>query len=203
MIKFKEFNENLKNKGLSEEMQDKIALLMYISENEDMINESYDLENLTEAQEELIIEGVNDWLEKVGMKLHKGKGIIDYLASFTKGAGKLIMAAIKKDKEEVKKIASNFKKEDVVDFLLKLDMATMHIVTGPIHFIDAVTGWDLMANIKHATESAKDKLKLFYDAIQKVKDSIQAVLDGKKKERMLKVADNISYNMPNLDGSAR
>jgi len=196
MIKFKDFNESLKNKDLSEEMQDKIALLMYISENEDMINESYDLENLTEAQEELIIEGANDWLEKVGMKLHKGKGIIDYLASFTKGAGKLIMAAIKKDEEEVKKIASNFKKEDVVDFLLKLDMATMHIVTGPIHFVDAVTGWDLMANIKHAAEGAKDKLKLFYDAIQKVKDSIKAVLDGKRKERMLKVADNLSYNMP-------
>jgi len=198
MIKFKEFSESLKNKGLSEEMQDKIALLMYISENENMINESYDLENLTEAQEELIIESVNDWLEKVGMKLHKGNGIIDYLASFTKGVGKLIMAAISKDKEEVKKIASNFKKEEVVDFLLKMDMATMHIVTGPIHFVDAVTGWDLMANIKHAAEGAKDKLKLFYGAMQKVKGIIQAVLDGKKKERMLKVANKLEYNMPDL-----
>jgi len=193
MISFKKFKYE---EYLVNEMEDKIALLVYLSENNEMINESYDMENLTESQKIILVEGVNDWLNKVGMKLHKGDGIIDYLVGFTKGAGKLIMAAVKKDKEEVKKIASSLDKGKVIDFLLKLDMATLHIVTGPIHFVDAVTGWDLMANLKHAAEGAKDMLKIFYDAIKKVKDSISTVLDGNKQKKMLKVAQNLEYNMP-------
>jgi hypothetical protein len=198
MIKFKEFNESLKNKDLTEEIQDKIVLLMYMSENEDMINESYDLENLTEAQEEMIVEGINNWLEKVGMKLHKGDGILDYLLQFGKGIGKLIMAGIKRDEKRVKEIASEFTKEKVIDFLLKLDMATMHIVTGPIHFIDAITGWDLMSNLKHAAEDAKDKLKSFYKAMKNVKDSIASVLGGHRQKNMMRVATNLEYNMPDI-----
>ena len=196
MVSFKEYKEIT-------EMQDKIALLMYIAENDEMINESYDMDSLTEADKEAIVNKTNSWLDKVGMKLHKGTGIIDYLKVFSKGAGKLIMAAIRKDKDEVKAIANTIEKEKVLDFLLKLDMATMHIVTGPIHFVDAVTGWDLMANIKKAAETADDKLKIFYDAISKVKNSIKTVLGGERQKKMLRVADNLEYNMPNPDGSTK
>ena len=196
MVSFKEYKEIT-------EMQDKIALLMYIAENDEMINESYDMDSLTEADKEAIVNKTNSWLDKVGMKLHKGTGIIDYLKVFSKGAGKLIMAAIRKDKDEVKAIANTIEKEKVLDFLLKLDMATMHIVTGPIHFVDAVTGWDLMANIKKAAETADDKLKIFYDAINKVKNSIKTVLGGERQKKMLRVADNLEYNMPNPDGSPK
>jgi hypothetical protein len=196
MIKYSEFKELQAQEQITNEMEDKIALLMYLSENDEMINESYDFENLTEAQEELMVEGINDWLGKVGMKLHKGDGIIDYLKGFAKGTGEIIMAAIKKDEAKVKEIAGRMDKAKVVDFLLKLDMATMHIVTGPIHFIDAVTGWDLMANLKHAAEGAKDMLKTFYDAIAKVKASITSVLGGDRQKKMMRVATNLEYNMP-------
>lgn len=201
MISFKEFKSINEAEILSEDMQDKMALLMYLSENDEMINESYDMDALTEAQETELTEAINDWLAKVGMKLHKGDGIIDYLKGFTKGAGALIIAAIKGNKDEVKKIAGTLEKAKVVDFLLKLDMATMHIVTGPIHAIDAITGWDLMANIQHAAKGAENMLKAFYDGIQKVKDSIKKVLGGDRQKKMLKVADNLAYNMPNLDGA--
>ena len=192
-MKFKQYIED---KKITEDMQDKIMLLMYLSENEDNLNESYDFNTLTEAQELELVEGVDDWLGKIGMKLHKGDGLIDYLVGFTKGAGQLIMAAIKKDEKKVKEIASRMNKAKVIDFLLKLDMATMHVVTGPIHFIDAVTGWDMMADLKHTAEGAKDKLKAFYNAMKKVKDSITVVLSGDKKQKMLKAASRIEYNMP-------
>lgn len=198
MIGFKEYNESMAQKQMTEAMQDKIALLTYIVENDEMLNESYDMENLTEAQEVLIVEGVNDWLGKIGMKLHKGDGIISYVKQFVGGAGKLILAAIKGDKEEVKKIASGLEKEKVVDFLLKLDMATMHVVTGPIHFVDAVTGWDLMVNLKHAAKGAKDMLKSFYTAIKDVKASISHVLGGDRQKKMLRVAQNLELNMPDV-----
>jgi len=187
-MKFKSY---LEHKNLSEEMEDKIMLLMYLSENENVLNE-----NLQTLSEKEITEGVNKWLDKVGMKLHKGNGIIDYLLKFSKGTGQIIMAAIKKDDKKVKEIASKLEKSHIIDFLLKLDMATMHIVTGPIHFIDAVTGWDLMANLNHAAEGAKDKIATFYQAMKSVKDSIKSLLTGDKQTKMLKVAGNIEYNMP-------
>lgn len=189
MITYKEFKQQ---SMLTEDMEDKIALLMFIAENE-ILNES--LDTMNEAE---LVEGINDWLGKVGMKLHKGDGIIDYIKQFTGGAGKLIMAAVKGDKKKVKEIADSLDKAKVIDFLLKLDMATMHIVTGPIHFVDAVTGWDLMANLKHAAKGAADMLKTFYDAIKKVKDSIVRVLDGEKQQKMLKVAGNLEMNMPDI-----
>lgn len=187
MKTFKEFKKEL----IISEMEDKVTTLLWLSENEDILNES--LETLNEDE---LVEGINDWLGKVGMKLHKGDGIIDYIKQFTGGAGKLILAAIKGDKKKVKEIADSLEKEKVVDFLLKLDMATMHVVTGPIHFIDAITGWDLMVNLKHAAHGASDLLKGFYDAIKKVKDTIVKVLDGEKKEKMLQVATNLEVNMP-------
>jgi len=199
MIGYKEYINEKEMALMSEDMQDKIALLMYMAENDESINESYDMENLTEAQEEVIVEGVNDWLGKIGMKLHKGDGIISYMKQFIGGAGKLIVAAVKGDKEEVKKIASSLDKAKVMDFLLKLDMATMHVVTGPIHFIDAVTGWDLMVNLKHAAEGAKNMLHSFYKAMADVKDSIKDVLGGDRQKKMMRVAQNLEYNMPNIE----
>jgi hypothetical protein len=202
MIKFKEFNSLKNQQNLTEEMEDKIAILMYLAESEEMLNESAinELSLLTEAE---AVKKANGWLSKIGMKLHKGKGIIDYVKQFTGVAGKMILAAIKGDKEAVKKHAEGVEKHEIMDFLLKLDMATMHIVTGPIHFIDAITGWDLMVNIKHAAEGATDKLKAFYDGIKKVKDSITQVLGGDRQKRMLKVADNLEFNMPDVKAEGK
>ena len=179
---FKELKELQESKTLTEDMEDKISILLY----------------LTEAQEVLILEDVHSWLDKVGLKIHKGTGLLDYMKAFAVGAGKIFIAAIKKDEEEVKKIAATLQKAHVIDFLLKLDMATMHIVTGPIHFVDAVTGWDLMANIKKASAGAKSRLKAFYAALKSVKDSVVAVLDGAKQKKMLSKVDAIDSSMPNL-----
>jgi len=192
----KKFSEYMSEKALVEEMEDKIGLMLYMAEKSDIIAESYDFENLTESQRIVLEEGVNDWLNKVGLKLHKTKGIIDYLADFTKGTGKVLMSAIKGDKEAVKEQLKNVKKEEVLDFLLKLDMATLHIVTGPIHLIDAVTGWDLMANVKAVAKTATDKLKEFYQAMKKVKETITTVLQGTKQKKMLQLATNLETTIP-------
>ena len=65
------------------EMETKIATLMYLSEKMDTLNEA-DLQ-----------EGVNDFLGKIGMKLHKGDGLLNYIAQFSKGTGKIVLAAFK------------------------------------------------------------------------------------------------------------
>jgi len=174
MVSFKEYKEVA-------EMQDKIALLMYIAENDEMINESYDMDSLTEAQEIAIVEDVNSWLGKMGMKVHKGDGIISYLRQFTGGIGKLIIAAIKGDKEKVKKIASSIEKAKVVDFLLKLDMVTLHLLSAPIHFIHGITGWDLEADLKRVTKGAENVINVVKKAFVTIKNNI-TYLFGDDKE---------------------
>jgi hypothetical protein len=172
-----------------QEMQEKVAIFLYLSENDNMINES----DLTETK---LQESLNDWLKKVGLKAHKGEGLIDYIKDFTKGTGKLIMAAIKGDKDEVKNIADGITKEKFLDFLLKLDTATLHLVTGPIHFIDAITGWHIGADIGHAVKSTKNVLKSFYTALNDVKHAVCEVLNGRRQKKMLKVINQLEYNMP-------
>jgi hypothetical protein len=161
-------------KSIIEEMQEDIHLLLYVLENEH------------EHTESELTEGVNDWLGKAGLKLHKGKGLINYVADFTKGAGQMILAAVKGDRAKIKQIANSIEKEQVVDFLYKLDLATMHVVTGPIHFIDAVTGWDLMVNLKSHVTKAKGYVEAFKEAIKKVKETITSIASGTKKKRLLK-----------------
>lgn len=120
----------------------------------------------------LLTEGkIEDTLKKAGFKLHKSRGLIKYLTSAGSGVVKLMIAAIRGDKTGVQNIISSVKKEDVVDFLLKLDMATLHIVTGPIHFINAVTGWDLEANIA-GHKPATNLLNLVSKLIGQIKHNI-------------------------------
>lgn len=112
---------------------------------------------------------------KLGFKIHKSKGIIKHLANASKGLSKMIVAAIKGDREKVKEIAKTVKKKDVMDFLLKLDMATLHMITGPIHLINAITGWDLEVDMNH--KSSTDTIK---GLISQIKDKITKVLEPKK-----------------------
>ena len=162
------FKEKLLEEDINE-METKIQTLLFLSENIDTLNEI----------------DIHKHLKKVGLKLHKGDGIIDYVKQFATGAGKCILAAIKGDKEKVAEIAKSLDKAKVIDFLLKLDMATLHLVTGPIHFIDAVTGWDLMANLKAHAKKAESMVDIFKSAITKVKTAVTDMFDGKRQKTML------------------
>jgi hypothetical protein len=160
-----------------------LEVLLYLSENEDMLFES----------ETAIFEGINDRLNKVGLKLHKSKGILDYIKSFVGSVGKLFLHIIKGDYEKSKELVQSMKKEDVLDFLYKLDLGTLHLFTGPIHMIDAWTGWDLGVNLQHKVEQSKGITDVLKQAIQKVKTSIETIFGNNpsKKKTVMKYVDNI------------
>ena len=170
MVKFSKYNEQT-------QYNEAVQKLMLALEFSDSMNES----DLNESK-------IADYASKIGIKIAKGNGLIDYVAKFTMGAGKMLMAAIKGDEPKVREIAGQMTKADFVDFLLKLDTVTMHLVTGPIHMIDAVTGWDIMANVEHAAHVAKETVvKGFKDALDYVKDKIDNFMaPGDKKDEMEK-----------------
>jgi len=176
-MKFKNYIEQ-------KDYQTKIAGLIYLAENINTLNEA-DLN-----------EGLNDWLNKIGLDAKKEKGLINYFWNFTKGAGKLVLAAIRKDKEEVKNIASTINQKDCINFILKLDLATLHIITTPLHFIEAVTGWSIEPIVKDKLKSANDKLKIFFNAIGTVKDSIIKLANPKKTKSYLKLVGKLQNAVP-------
>ena len=127
--------------------------------------------------DDIINEGMmSKLLDKTGMKLTKGTSLFSYIKSSGKGIGKMFIAAIRGDKDGIKAVMSEVNKQDMMDFLMKLDTATMGLVTGPIRMIEAITGWGLSANIKimaSATKAAKA-------AIETVKTNINTVMDKAK-----------------------
>ena len=132
-------------------------------------------------------------LKKLGLHVSRGKGLIDYIQDIGKGVGKLFFAAIKGDKQAVKEIAQSVKKRDVVDFILKLDQATLHVVMGPIHLIDAITGWNIKSNIDVMSRGVVDA---FLNAIEHIKDNAKKFVgDETRTKKILSHVKQIEKNV--------
>lgn len=157
----------------------------------DQLNEMFEADSddlLTEALDFSALKGL--------IHTTKSKGLIGYLKSAGIGMSKLFIAAIKGDKEGIKKVMSSVKKGDVLDFLLKLDQATLHIITGPIHTLEAVTGWHIWAAVTKAQEistAAIDKIK---QAIQTISSNISQYVDSKRSAKVEKHLRAISKTLP-------
>ena len=168
MKTYKQFLNESNPETLEQQLQDIILAEMVIKELDidlDYINESDNFE--------LLEEGVNDILKKFGLELEKkSPGVIEYIAKFAKGAGQMVYYGIKGDKNKVKALAKSITKEEVIDFLLKLDLVTLHMVTGPIHFIDGLTGWSLEANVDKIKKKSISIIDSIKKAIKAVKDKI-------------------------------
>lgn len=162
---------------------DSVANLVLVSFLSEHLNEN----ELNEAS-------ISNFAEKLGIKISKENGLIDYIKKFTVASGKLLLAAIKGDTESVRTIAKSLKKEEFLDFLLKLDTVTLHLITGPIHMIDAITGWEIMANIQHQVKhSSEVVISSFKDALKYIKDKIENFMaPGDKKKELLNHVNIIS-----------
>lgn len=172
--------DNYMQKGVE---QDSIALLelaMFMEENEYMLNEA--IKNWGKK--------VGGLLKKVGLHAHTGEGGLIWVlgkSSVTMGQlfWNLVKAATtgdKKAKEKVVEIAkTEITKEQVLDFLLKLDTLTLHMVTGPLHMLDALTGWHIAVNIKKASEPVVDRTKRAINHLRNLADNLK----GKLKKQVL------------------
>lgn len=141
--------------------QEILEIFMMIHQDE-LLNESIDL---------------NKILQKIGFTFSKEKGLVHILS----GAGKHMFDLFKQlfiawytgkeeEKQKVKEIidSSKITKEHIADFLFKLDEATLHLITGPLYLLSAITGWKIRPQNpekKNMVQSTENKLK---DAIQKL-----------------------------------
>ena len=166
---------------------DAVTTMLFLQENE----LHFDL-----MSEGAINESLNDWLSKIGLHAHKGKGIINYISQFGSLAGKMILAAIKGDAKKVKELSKQVTKEEILDFLYKLDQATLHIVTGPAHMIDSILGWHISANIDHLKKGTQDVLSKIWQAIMTIKDHVAKVLSPDHQKTVLVNLQNLEKSIP-------
>jgi len=151
------------NEYMSEDSRDacvSMVKLAFVVEHNDDLNEGNDF----------LSEDLSSILKAIGLHDERNDGLISYLAKFSAGAGRLIIAAVKGDKKKVSEIANSMSRSQFVDFLLKIDVMTLHLLTGPIHMIDALTGWEVAANIHGSAIKGKDhaeRLKKVFGELKK------------------------------------
>ncbi len=165
---------------------DQIALLEY----------HFFIQNLDTFNENVLNEGVKDkvmgFLKKaklsakdlthhLGIHIGKsgGRGLIQSLLASGMNISKVMIAAFQavrggdEEKAALKDAITKLKvkKEDLLDFLLRLDQATLHLVTGPLHMIDAIMGWHIWADVKAQASNISTRVKDAFTAmIQTIKD---------------------------------
>lgn len=134
--------------------------------------------------ENKIINNITNFIKKIGLTVHHRSGLIHHLKKASTSVSKLIMLAFKNDKEGLKQhIKDNqISKSDVLDVLLKIDVLTLHIVSYPLHIIDAVTGWEIMPAIKSSTlpiiERAKKAIKEMEYILTTVTGEVKKTLEN-------------------------
>ena len=141
-------------------------------------------------------EGVGDGIlrvaKKAGIKIQNGRGLLQIMASAGVHVSKVLYFAIKahggddEAKEELKRaLSKKVTKEDLIDVFLKLDTLTLGVLSGPINIIDALAGWNIMANIRKRSKSVSRRVN---DAIADLDDSLDDLPDKIRR----RVANNLS-----------
>ena len=163
----KTFKEHKEEQKLSDDIYDLIEFM------------ECDLETLSEAIDfKSAIKGAN-------LNLKTNKGLIAALIRTGKDISLLFWHSLKvlggneESRKKVKELSrKKVSKEDFMNFLINLDMITFHAISGPIHIIDAITGWDL----HHRIISTHDKIIEIQVSVSNHLDSIQASASGLTKK---------------------
>lgn len=145
-----------------------------------------DFESLDEAGDGLAGK-LNKALGALGLQAHgSGKGIIQTLMKAGKNVAQLFWYAMKATKGDeqaklkVKEIANKeITKKDVVDFLLKLDTLSMHLLTGPIHMIDALTGWHIGVQFEQKTKDIAHRVDRALTHLEKIASEVPKAISKK------------------------
>lgn len=135
--------------------------------------------------------------KKMGFHTSQSKGLIQYLWGVNKNILVLIYNAMlystgsesekMKAKEAMNAVKDSITKEQIIDFLYKLDVLTLHSFTVPLKIIDALTGWHIAGEVKSKIEPAISKAKKAIEWLESTKEE----LEGKLKAQLQKYVNAI------------
>jgi hypothetical protein len=130
-------------------------------------------------------------LPKIGISVTKeGEGIFGKLKSKEmKEFFKQLFKAFRGDedaKNKVKKMSKGkVNKGDIINLLLKLDAVTLHMISGPIHVLEYLTGWKI-SGVKKVKDIGK-RIKTAIESLTNLANN----LSGKHKKQVTNYISNI------------
>lgn len=112
---------------------------------------------------------------KLGFASNNKKNLIGLLRSIGKTGALSILYAIQAQagnegaKEKLTQVLkkSNAKSE-IIDFVIRADVLTLHLISTPIHMIDAIAGFDIADKIREKAVGGGERLK---DAVELIQTS--------------------------------
>lgn len=166
--------------------------------------------------EEGIVDLYQSTLTKVygsAQSLIKGSGLIGQLTKTIKNTGAISVALFtylksnhtEEDIATFKAAWENVKpkKEHIFEFLINLDMVTLHAITGPMHLLHAITGINLEAVIDHKlksyglnTDSSLGLVGNIYTLAAQIKEKVKALIHGEEQEKVLAAVNNLATALP-------
>ena len=131
---------------------------------------------------------------EVSKMVEKEKGLVHYFKDMGIGGAQLMYHAFnayynkdQKSKDRVKELSQSVKKEHIIDILLKLDILSLHLVTGPLHIIEAVTGWNVLHNVQNKIEPVQKKIKHALHSLENLKHD----LEGEMRVQLLRYTNGL------------
>lgn len=122
------------------------------------------------------------------------KGLLSYMKDVGVGGSQMLYHAFnafynknEESKTKIKELSQGVKKEHLIDVLMKLDVLTLHLITGPLHMIEAVTGWNILSHIKAKVEPVEKQAKQAIHSLENLGKS----LDSKLKAQVQTYANAI------------
>jgi len=149
-----------------------LEFIVFMEEGESLI--------LSEARGESVKAGISKVASKLGIAAHGRKNLLKLIASVGKNTGLALVYSIRAhggNSEAKDKLATILKtaniKSELTDLILRLDALTLHLLTGPIHIIDALTGWHIGADLQQKTKTPNTHIKTALDTIIKASNAIK------------------------------
>lgn len=151
-----------------------MELIEFMEMDEEILNEAVDIKGA---------------LKKANVFSKDNDGLLATIARAGKTMGLFVWHALKafggddKSADELKKLANTkITKQDFINFLINLDMVTLHAISGPIHAIEAITGWPVHHALTKVHTKTKDMTKKVLDALDNVQNATNQLPSKVKKK---------------------
>ena len=154
------------------------------------------------SRSQRILKRTEEVLSRIGLERKQEVGLIHYLKGAAVGVSEMFFAALMGDKEKIKEVMGRVTKGKMLDFFMKIDVLTLHLLSAPLHMLDAVTGWDLHASIRNAAmQGKKAVVSTFEDAIEFIEDKIEHIhLPEWEKARLKSEINDVKLALGTLMG---
>jgi len=153
----------------------------------DVIQEDLMTENLWQKTKDVI----TDFASQFDMRDSLGK----YILKIGNNSGKMLLAAIKGDKERMQELKGRFNREDFFELLYRLDNATLGLLTGPIGLIEEITGIDIKGWLKKQVKSTKKHIQNIISTFDKLKKDVAMVFRPSKHPDVFNAIDDLKKTM--------